>query len=125
MITVEMEPGDVLLHDDMVLHGSPRVQGAALRRTIYFEFRSVEQITEEGPFDEEFVQKRLRLVPVALERYQDGFIREPQFTWNIDPAHRPQVSGDEETELRVVHTVHTPGSYCAAQKPAGSMGGTA
>ena len=49
-VDVEMEPGDVLLHNVMVVHGSDRVEGKALRRTIYYEFRAAEEILEDGPW---------------------------------------------------------------------------
>lgn len=111
---VDMEPGDVLVHDDMVVHGSPRTLDAPLRRVVYFEFRPIEQIITEGPWDRSFADQRLRLIPVALKHYQDEFPNRPQFHWNCDPAHRPNMTGDEETELRLVHTVHSPGSYCSA-----------
>jgi hypothetical protein len=116
-IVVEMEPGDLLIHDDMVLHGSPRVEGRDLRRTVYFEFRPVEQVLAEGPFDDDFLNARLRLIPVALRAYQTAFPDEAQFRWNADAEIRPQMSGDDATELRIVHTIHTPGSYCAANRP--------
>ncbi len=34
VVEVELEAGDVLLHDVMLVHGSPRIEGGALRRTI-------------------------------------------------------------------------------------------
>lgn len=111
---VEMEPGDVLIHDDMVLHGSPRTRENPLRRVIYFEFRPIEQILEEGPWDRSFADQRLRLVPLAIARYRAAFPDREFFEWNIAPHYRPEMSGDEEAELRVVHTVHTRGSYCSA-----------
>lgn len=112
---VEMEPGDVLLHDDMVVHGSPRAQGSALRRTIYFEFRPAEQIREEGPFDELWMQKRLRLIPLALRRFAAAHPQAEQFRWKADAGVRPSALGDDDAaELRVVHTVGTPGTFCAA-----------
>lgn len=114
-IVVEMEPGDVLIHDDMVLHGSPRVQGCGLRRTIYFEFRSAEQIRNEGPFDDAFLDARLRLIPLAMRAHRRAFPDVQQFQWNADESIRPEMVADDQAELRVVHTVHTPGSYCAAQ----------
>lgn len=114
VITVEMEPGDVLLHDDMVVHGSPRVEGAALRRTVYFEFRPAEQILDEGPWDRAWIDKRLRLVPLALKRHQASAPHEPQFQWNADPVYRPAAGGDEAAELRVVHEIHTAGTFCSA-----------
>jgi ectoine hydroxylase-related dioxygenase (phytanoyl-CoA dioxygenase family) len=111
---VEMEPGDVLVHDDMVLHGSPRTQNNPLRRVIYFEFRPTEQILEEGPWDRSFADQRLRLIPLAIARHQAAFPESESFEWNIAPAYRPQVTNDEAAELRVIHTVHTRGSHCSA-----------
>lgn len=109
-----MEPGDVLIHDDMVLHGSPRTLQNQLRRVVYFEFRPAAQIFEEGPWDRGFVDQRLRLLPLAMKRHQDAFPERPQFQWNADASLRPRVEADEADALRVVHTVHTPGSYCSA-----------
>ena len=48
-LEVRMGPGDVLVHDVMLVHGSEPTVGNALRRTIYYEFRPAEQILEEGP----------------------------------------------------------------------------
>ena len=111
-IVVEMEPGDVLLHDVMVVHGSPRVVGKALRRTIYYEFRPAEQILSEGPWDRTWVDKRMRLIPIALAAHRDAFPDLPQFDWEPDEEFRQVVAPD--AELKVAHVVHTPGSYCSA-----------
>jgi hypothetical protein len=83
-----MQPGDVLLHDVMILHGSDRVEGKALRRTIYLEFRSSEQIALEGPWDAAWVEQRLRLLPVALEAHRAEFPQAAQYDRRIDAAHR-------------------------------------
>lgn len=113
-IEVEMDPGDILLHDVMIAHGSPETHGKALRRTIYYEFRAAEEILAEGPWDRQWIDRRLRLVPVALERYRRAYPQSEQFLWNISPEFRPQSSGDEAVELKVAHIVHTPGTYCSA-----------
>ena len=113
-IDVPMQSGDVLLHDVMILHGSDRVEGKALRRTIYLEFRSSEQVAAEGPWDAAWVEKRLRLLPVALEAHRAEFPDAPQFDWRIDDAHRPAPLGDASSELKVAHEIHTPGSWCSA-----------
>jgi ectoine hydroxylase-related dioxygenase (phytanoyl-CoA dioxygenase family) len=113
-IEVEMEPGDVLLHDVMVAHGSPAVVGKALRRTIYYEFRAAEEILAEGPWDRSWIDRRLRLLPLALERYQQAFPGASQFRWNIRDEFRPVASGDEAVELKIAHMVHTSGAYCSA-----------
>ncbi len=113
-IDVPMEPGDVLLHDVMILHGSDRVEGKALRRTIYYEFRSAEQIRSEGPWDAAWVDKRMRLIPLALNAFQQQFPDLEGFAWRADPEFRPAPLENQDAELRVVHEVHTPGSWCSA-----------
>lgn len=113
-IYVEMEPGDVLLHDVMVVHGSAQVAGKALRRTIYYEFRSAEEILEDGPWDREWIERRLRLVPLAVKRYAQAFPHEEAFQWNVEPEYRPQMSDDEDAELKIVHLVHMSPAFCSA-----------
>jgi ectoine hydroxylase-related dioxygenase (phytanoyl-CoA dioxygenase family) len=113
-IYVEMQPGDVLLHDVMVVHGSEETHGKALRRTIYYEFRAAEEILEDGPWDRSWIDQRLRLLPVGLRRYAVAFPDAPQFEWRIDDEFRPDVSEDDEVELRIAHVVHMNGSYCSA-----------
>jgi hypothetical protein len=104
----------VLLHDVMVAHGSPEIEGKTRRRTIYYEFRSAEQIMTEGPWDAEWVDRRLRLIPLGLDAYQAAFPEQDQFSWQVEDAYRPAVSSDHEHELKVAHVVHTGGAFCSA-----------
>ena len=113
-IEVEMTAGDVLLHDVMVVHGSPHTEGNRLRRTIYYEFRAAEEIVQDGPWDRTWIDQRMRLIPLGLKRYEDQYPADEQFEWNVSDEFRPVMSSDEEAELRVVHKVHMPGSYCSA-----------
>jgi ectoine hydroxylase-related dioxygenase (phytanoyl-CoA dioxygenase family) len=114
VIHVEMEPGDVLLHDVMVLHGSERTLGRNLRRTVYYEFRSAEMILEEGPWDQSWIDQRMRLVPVAQRRFAEHFPHVAPFQWNVEPAFRPIPVGDDSVELKVAHVWHSVGAYCSA-----------
>jgi ectoine hydroxylase-related dioxygenase (phytanoyl-CoA dioxygenase family) len=114
VVQVEMEPGDVLVHDVMVVHGSEAVTGNKLRRTIYYEFRAAEQIVSEGPWDAAWVDQRLRLIPLGLAEHAATNPREEQFQWGVSDEFAPETSGDTEAELRVAHTAHSPGSYCSA-----------
>jgi hypothetical protein len=114
VIQVELEPGDVLLHDVMVLHGSERTLGKALRRTIYYEFRAAEMILEEGPWDSEWIDRRLRLIPVAQRKFAARYPEHAQFKWNVSDDLRPVPVGDDATELKVAHVWHSPGAYCSA-----------
>jgi len=111
---VEMAAGDVLLHDVMVVHGSPHTEGNRLRRTIYYEFRAAEEILQDGPWDRTWIDQRIRLIPLGLKRYEDQYPTDEQFQWRVSDEFRPTMSSDEEAELRVVHKVHMPGSYCSA-----------
>jgi len=111
---VEMAAGDVLLHDVMVVHGSPHTEGNRLRRTIYYEFRAAEEILQDGPWDRTWIDQRIRLIPLGLKRYEDQYPTDEQFQWRVSDEFRPTMSSDEEAELRVVHKVHMPGSYCIA-----------
>ena len=100
--------------DVMVAHGSPATQrGSALRRTLYHEFRAAEQIIAEGPWDRAWVERRMRLMPVALRKYQEAFPDAPQFEWRVE-EFRPEESGDDAVELKVVHAVHSESAYCSA-----------
>ncbi|GAA1764868.1 phytanoyl-CoA dioxygenase family protein [Agromyces humatus] len=114
VIQVELEPGDVLVHDVMVVHGSEAVTGNRLRRTIYYEFRAAEQIAAEGPWDAEWVDRRLRLIPLGLREHVRTDGDAEQFTWNIAPSLAPTLGDDDAAELRIAHLVHSPGSYCSA-----------
>ena len=112
-VEVEMAPGDVLVHDDMIVHGSPPAVGNALRRTIYFEFRAAEHIQQEGPGTTEWTDARLRLIPAALAEHARHAAPRDRFDWRIDPALRPAPAADTAAELRIAHEVHTPGEWCS------------
>jgi len=109
---VALKAGDVLIHDVMIVHGSPPVTGNALRRTIYYEFRAAEQIDAEGPWGRDWIDARLRLIPLALEAHAEAFPDVPPASWRPDHEWRPAPL--DETDLRVLHNGGTPGSYCSA-----------
>jgi ectoine hydroxylase-related dioxygenase (phytanoyl-CoA dioxygenase family) len=113
-IVVEMEPGDVLMHDVMVAHGSPETHGKALRRTVYYEFRAAEEILADGPWDREWIDRRLRLMPVALRKYRQAYPAADQFDWKIEDQFRPPEGGSDDVELKIAHIWHMPGTYCSA-----------
>lgn len=113
-IHAELSAGDVLVHDVMIVHGSEAVTGNRLRRTLYYEFRPAEQILAEGPWDREFIDRRLRLLPVALAEHARRNPDRRQFAWQPDPALRPANADDAETELRIAHLAHSPGAFCSA-----------
>jgi hypothetical protein len=98
----------------MVVHGSEHVTGKALRRTIYYEFRAAEEILEDGPWDRNWIDRRLRLIPLALRRQRETFPETEPYVWRISDEFRPRPGNDEAEELRVAHVTNMPGSYCSA-----------
>ena len=101
-------------HIQAPFSGSEHVEGKDLRRTIYYESRAAEEILEDGPWDREWIDRRLRLVRPALDRYRQAFPERDQFQWNISDEFRPRDAGDEAHELKIAHVVHMQGSYCSA-----------
>jgi hypothetical protein len=116
-IDVEMEPGDVLLHDTMVVHGSARALGNRLRRTIYYEFRAAEMIRAEGPWDEEWVRRRMALVPLGIHQHALDFPNSESYDWRPEPGLRVELTEADKASLKVPHVVHTQGAFCSATSP--------
>lgn len=114
VVQTELDPGDVLVHDVMLVHGSEATLANRLRRTIYYEFRAAEQIMAEGPWGEDFIDQRLRLIALGLDERSAKAHQTPGFQWNVATRFAPAVSEDADHELRVAHGVHSPGSYCSA-----------
>ncbi|MFC4783364.1 phytanoyl-CoA dioxygenase family protein [Nocardioides sp. MAHUQ-72] len=112
-VEVELQPGDVLVHDDMIIHGSPPAVANELRRTVYLEFRSVRSIAEDGPWTLDWARARMRLIPLALAEHARWAPPEDRYSWRASEELRPDPLGDADTELRVVHEVHTPGVWCS------------
>lgn len=113
-VQVELEPGDVLVHDVMIVHGSEPVVDNPLRRTIYYEFRSAEQILTEGPWDRSWIDARMRLLPLALAEHVRRRPDADQFDWQATSELRPTPQDDGAEELRIAHLVHSPSSFCSA-----------
>jgi hypothetical protein len=116
VIHLEMEPGDVLLHDVMLVHSSPRMQGPGARRMLYYEFRPAEQILAEGPWERGWVERRLRLLPEAIRRYAQAFPRAETFRWRVNADYRPGSLEGGALDLKVLHGWHTAGAWCSVRK---------
>ena len=91
-----------------------RLLGKQLRRTIYYEFRPAEEILADGPWDEAWIERRMRLIPLGLAAHRRAYPEREQFAWCADERFRPRPLGAEATELKVAHEVHMSGAYCSA-----------
>lgn len=107
-VDVEMGPGDVLVHDVMLLHGSEATTGdAPLRRTLYYEFRPAQQVLRHGPWDSTWVDRRLQLLQAALLHHRQARPAARQFAWNLAPAMCPSSDPRANVELRITHDLST------------------
>jgi len=64
-VALPMEPGDVLLHNVLVLHGS-RATSGPLRRVIYYEFRPADIELAHGPHTPEYVRAKQHVQAAAI-----------------------------------------------------------
>jgi phytanoyl-CoA hydroxylase len=73
-VPAEVEPGDVLIHHTMVLHGSTVNNSDSLRRVVYFDNRAVNWNEKYGWHHPIVFEKRCRLYQYALhERKQNPY----------------------------------------------------
>ena len=63
-----MEPGDVMFHDILVLHGSPPNDSEKLRRVVYYEFRTAHVEALIGPHVPEYIPLKQRVLRRCIER---------------------------------------------------------
>lgn len=63
-----MQPGDVLFHNIMVLHGSPSTTAQALRRVVYYEFRTAHVEAETGPHVPAYIPLKQKVLLACIER---------------------------------------------------------
>jgi ectoine hydroxylase-related dioxygenase (phytanoyl-CoA dioxygenase family) len=74
LVDVEMEPGDVLFHDSLLVHGSPATPpGTPLRRVLYYSFQSADWMLREGVLPgfvppRRWVAQSMKLVEHAMDQ---------------------------------------------------------
>jgi len=64
-IPVPVNAGDVLMHNILLLHGSPACN-SPLRRTVYYEYRSIQQELAMGPHIKEYMPLKQRTKETGL-----------------------------------------------------------
>ena len=94
-----MKPGDVLLHDILLIHGSPAAT-SQLRRVIYFEFRPTETIRTLGPHRPQYIPlKQQVLLECLVHRSRQPYAAtEEPFDYAGKPARRGLLAS-----LRIPH----------------------
>jgi len=89
-VALEMQPGDVLLHDILVVHGSPPAR-SGLRRVLSYEFRSAEEELVHGPHLPEYAHLKRRVLRACLgERAGRAYSqREQPYVYNGGDSEPP------------------------------------
>lgn len=105
-IPVPMQPGDVIFHNILVLHGSPPNSSDKLRRVIYYEFRAAHTEAELGPHRPEYIPLKQRVLMRCLELRRAADYLAPEEPFVYDPPAPYQVDwtpGDTIPTYRYAH----------------------
>lgn len=97
-VPIPVNPGDVLFHSILVLHGSPAAR-SQLRRVIYYEFRPGEVERAHGPHKPEYIPTKQKVLLSCLRHRQAApYARgEPAFQYNPTTAFAaPSLGADEK-----------------------------
>ena len=89
-VPILMQPGDVIFHNILALHGSPPAQ-TKLRRVIYLEFRPGEVERQFGPHSLEYIPlKQRELLACLRDRAQASYSKgEKPFAYNPSTEFTP------------------------------------
>lgn len=79
---LDMEAGDVLIHNLKMAHSSGELTSYPQRRVVYFEFMSTSEILKEQIYSETFIDLRTQLIPNAIQCFQQKYINAIPFQWN-------------------------------------------
>jgi hypothetical protein len=81
-----MQPGDVLFHNILVLHGSPANVGGRLRRVVYYEFRAAHVEDSIGPHTPAYIPLKQKVLLACIElRKAADYISNDEEPFDYDP----------------------------------------
>ena len=95
-----MQPGDVLFHDILVLHGSPANSSGKLRRVIYYEFRPAHVEVSFGPHVPAYVPLKQQLLQACIaQRSRADYTPTDERPYEYDPPapHHEYPPGEPAT----------------------------
>lgn len=109
--SIDMQAGDVLIHDLMLVHSSGMLNTFPKRRVVYFEFMSSSLANKEQIYPSEMIKNRTSLIPLAIKEYGDAHQNFAHFNWQHP---------DKEffTEIRSLESIYEvplslkPANYC-------------
>ncbi|NUN98427.1 MAG: phytanoyl-CoA dioxygenase family protein [Candidatus Omnitrophica bacterium] len=103
---VPMHPGDVLLHNILLVHGSPPNTSHKLRRVIYYEFRPAHVELARGPHTPAYIPLKQKVLQSCIERRLASSLASAENPYHYSPpppfeVHRTQ--GEELVTYRYPH----------------------
>jgi dipeptidyl aminopeptidase/acylaminoacyl peptidase/ectoine hydroxylase-related dioxygenase (phytanoyl-CoA dioxygenase family) len=103
-----MQPGDVLFHNILVLHGSPANEGGQLRRVLYYEFRPAHIEAEMGPHVPAYIplKQKLLLACIAQRKAADYIAADEQPFVYSPPTPYNTVALNPDEKLPTYRYVH-------------------
>lgn len=103
--SLDMQAGDILIHNLKIAHSSGALTTFSQRRVIYFEFMAAKEIVEEAVYSESFVQLRTGLIPNAISYFEKTYPNETPFTWNHPEKEKFEVAKDPIAAIQEVYQV--------------------
>lgn len=111
--TIEMQAGDVLIHDLMLAHSSGKLTDFPQRRVVYVEFMSAVQAISEQVYSEDFVDLRTELIARSIQCFSATHPQVRTFHWNS--AQKFPAVNDPVARIREIYETprktHT-ANYC-------------
>jgi len=100
-----MEAGDVILHNILVLHGSPPAR-SQLRRILYYEFRPIEVELALGPHTPEYAPLKQRILLAAMRHRTKAPYAAEELSFGYRPSGEFSPPSGEPDTYRVRHEEH-------------------
>ena len=115
MLQVPVRAGDVLIHDMMLTHKSEPLQKNKLRRVLYFEFLSVTHVRLESIYSENLIERRAKLIPIAIRHYQEIYPLQNVFNYKYPISFDMNKSVAESLQEIYAEPIRArPSAYCFA-----------
>jgi dipeptidyl aminopeptidase/acylaminoacyl peptidase/ectoine hydroxylase-related dioxygenase (phytanoyl-CoA dioxygenase family) len=104
-----MQPGDVLFHNILLVHGSPANEGERLRRVVYYEFRTAHVEESLGPHTPAYIPIKQKLLLSCLQlRKQADYIPQEGVPYRYHPpAPYNTVALSSEERLPSYRVLHS------------------
>lgn len=102
---INMEAGDILIHDLRIAHSSGELSSFLKRRVVYFEFMAANAIITENVYSEAFVELRTSLIPNAIACFEHEYPNETPFVWNHPEKEKYVVAEDPIVAIQEVSKV--------------------